>query len=165
MKKTMYTVLITMLVLCFVLAVSCGGGAAPVKTETTEKTTQAPPPPVATTPTPAPTPAPVQQSDIILEGAQSYTVASGDTLSSVSRRFYSNDNYFPIIMLGSSGVVSDPDRIRPGARLTIPNLRRNLDDPGAKARIKNYFGEIATIYERRDRAHYAGELRRFANSL
>jgi LysM repeat protein len=158
-KKNLYTVLITMLVLSFVLT-ACPGGAPPTPAETTTQVQQA----VAPTPPPAPTPV-VQRSDIILDGAQSYTVVSGDTLSSISRRFYNNDDYFPIIMLGSSGVVSDPDKIEPGTRLTIPNLRRNLDDSGAKARIKSYFGEVASIYDRRDRSFYAGDLRRLANSL
>lgn len=159
-KKNLYTVLITMLVLS-VLLVSCIGGIQPQPTTTETQVQQT----TVTTPPPPTTPTVTQRSDIILDGAQSYTVVAGDTLSSISQRFYNNDDYFPIIMLGSSGVVSDPDKIEPGTRLTIPNLRRNLDDSGAKARIKSYFGEVASIYDRRDRSFYAGELRRFANAL
>ena len=148
----MYTVLIIMLALGFVM-VSCG--------------TNPPQPQPQPTPQPQqPTPQPIPQSgDVILDGAQTHTVVAGDTLSNLSLRYYSDDLYFPLIMLGSPGIVKDPDEIEPGMRLTIPNLRRNLDDAGAKARIKSYLVEIAAIYDRRDRPHYANELRRLANSL
>jgi LysM repeat protein len=172
-KKTLYTVLIAILVLSFVLAVSCGGTPAPTPAPTREptvaepETTAAPPPPApTTTPTPAePTrPTPVAQGPIILEGAQAYTVAPGNTLSGISRRFYGDTDYFPLIMLGSSD-VSDPDVIELDTKLTIPDLKRNIADPGAKAKMKSYYNEIADIYEKRNRPHYAAQLRKLADSL
>ena len=171
-KKTRYTVLIAVLVLSFVLAVSCGGTPAPTPAPTREptaaepQTTSAPPAPT-TTPTPAeprPTPTPAAQGPIILEGAQAYTVAPGNTLSGISRHFYGDTDYFPLIMLGSSD-VSDPDVIELDTKLTIPDLKRNIADPGAKAKMKSYYNEIADIYEKRSQPHYAAQLRKLADSL
>jgi hypothetical protein len=52
-------------------------------------------------------------------------------------------------MLASSDVVADPDKIVPGMGLTIPDLQKNLDDPGARANIKNYLLEIAKVEDSR----------------
>jgi hypothetical protein len=155
-KKTMYTVLMIMLAMSFVMAASCGTApAAPAPAKE----------PVAIEPEPVtPPPAPVQSGPIILEGAQAYTVAPGNTLSGISRRFYGNNDYFPLIMLGSSD-VSDPDKIEKNTSLTIPDLKRNIADPGAKAKIKSYYREIADLYEKRNRPHYAEQLRKLADSL
>ena len=123
------------------------------------------------TPAPVPTPAqssapaPQRRQDIIIDGARTYTVVSRDTLSRISRRFYGNGFYFPVIMLASSNIIRDPDRIRPGMRLTIPNLQVNLNDSRARARIKSFLREIAVINERRNRPLDAYGLRRLANSL
>ena len=133
----------------------------------------APAPAAAPAPAPAaaPAPDPVQTSavqrynGIIIDGAQTYTVVSGDTLSKISQRFYGNGFYFPLIMLGSGDVVSDPDYILPGMRLTIPNLQRNINDSEAKARIKRSLGEIAAINSNRSRPLDAEGLRSLANSL
>jgi hypothetical protein len=88
------------------------------------------------------------QSALIMNGAESYTVVSGDTLSAITRKFYPNDSafYFPVIMLASNEVVLDPDLIEPGMKLTIPNLKANLDNAAAKGNIKSYLLEIADVY-------------------
>jgi len=117
------------------------------------------------TPSPTPTPTPSRSQVIILDGAQSYTITKNDTLSGISEQFYGNSLSFPIIMLGSTGVINDPDVIEPGDKLTIPNLQRNLNDASAKARIKSFTDEIALIYEKRSRPAYAQELRNHANSF
>ena len=157
-KKTMYTVLMIMLAMSFVMAASCGtapAAPAPAKEPIAIEPEPATPPPAST---------PVQSGPIILEGAQAYTVAPGNTLSGISRRFYGNNDYFPLIMLGSSD-VSDPDKIEKDTSLTIPDLKRNIADPGAKAKIKSYYREIADLYEKRNRPHYAEQLRKLADSL
>jgi len=157
-KKTMYTVLMIMLAMSFVMAASCGtapAAPAPAKEPIAIEPEPATPPPAST---------PVQSGPIILEGAQAYTVAPGNTLSGISRRFYGNNDYFPLIMLGSSD-VSDPDKIEKNTSLTIPDLKRNIADPGAKAKIKSYYREIADLYEKRNRPHYAEQLRKLADSL
>ena len=105
------------------------------------------------------------RGDLILDGAGTYTVVSGDTLSAISRESYHNGFYFPIIMLASSEVVLDPDQITPGMELTIPDLQKNLDDARAKGRLKSYLGEIASIYDRRSRPADAAGLRDLAASL
>ena len=105
------------------------------------------------------------KGDLILEGAKTYVVVSGDTLSDISRASYNNGFYFPLIMLASSKVVLDPDRIRPGMELTIPDLQRNLDDSGAKGKIKSFLGEIAKLYDNRSRPADADGLRKLASTL
>ncbi|GHV93837.1 hypothetical protein AGMMS50293_01570 [Spirochaetia bacterium] len=105
------------------------------------------------------------RSDLILDGAKSYTVVRGDTLAAISRAQYNNGFYFPIIMLASSEVVLDPDLIEPGMQLTVPDLQRNLNDAKAKGKIKSFLGEIAGVYDRRDRPQDADGLRDLADTL
>ena len=108
------------------------------------------------------------RNDIILEGAGTYTVVSGDTLSKIARAQYGSSNglYFPLIMLASSDVVLDPDEIKPDMKLTIPDLQKNLDDAKAKGKIKSFLVEIAKVYDRRGKfASTADGLRELAASL
>jgi hypothetical protein len=104
-------------------------------------------------------------NDLILDGAQTRTVQSGDTLSAISREVYGNGFYFPVIMLASKDVVTDPDKIEPGMQLIIPNLQRNLNDPNARASIKGFLKEIAAIEDMRERHDDAKGLRELSNSL
>ena len=109
------------------------------------------------------------KSGLILDGAGSYTVKSGDTLAHIARDQYAGFDhsgfYFPVIMLASSDVVLDPDKIQPGMKLTIPDLQRNLDDSRAKEQIKSYLNEIAKIEDDRNRPLDAQGLRDLSNSL
>ena len=105
------------------------------------------------------------RKDLILDGAEKTTVAAGDTLSAISRDKYDDGRYFPVIMLASSEVVLDPDKIEPGMELTIPDLQKNLDDPKSKKNIKNFLGEIAKLYDDRDRKTDADALRELADTL
>jgi len=102
-------------------------------------------------------------SALILDGAEKYAVVGGDTLSAISRSHYKNGLYFPIIMLASSDVVLDPDKIEPGMVLTLPDIQKNLDNARAKASMKEFFLEIAKTYDDRDRAEDAEALRELAN--
>jgi len=104
-------------------------------------------------------------SDLILDGAQQYTVKSGDRLVDISRTQYDDPYYYPVIMLASRNVVADPDKIQPGMVLTIPNLQRNLNDPKARAAIKGVINDCAAIESRRDRADTAAGLRAHAATL
>ncbi|MDR1588098.1 MAG: LysM peptidoglycan-binding domain-containing protein [Treponema sp.] len=105
------------------------------------------------------------RSDLILDGAKSYTVVSGDTLSAISRNNYNNGFYFPLIMLASSDIVLDPDLIEPDMKLTIPNLEKNLDDVKAKGKLRDFLNEIAYIYDKRNRPADAEGLRKLAGAL
>jgi hypothetical protein len=106
--------------------------------------------------------------DLILDGAKSYAVIRTDTLSKIARANYGGKNgyFFPIILLASQNVgVVDPDLIRPGMMLTIPDLQKNLDDPGARQRIKDFLNEIADVYNRKGNAVTRDRLRSLAASL
>ena len=106
------------------------------------------------------------RSDIILTGAKNHNVTSGDTLSAIARREYNDGFYFPLIMLASSDVILDPDKIAPGMKLTIPDLQRNLNDAKARKSLKEFLGEIAGVYDRRpNRSADADGLRRLAAAL
>jgi nucleoid-associated protein YgaU len=98
------------------------------------------------------------QSGIILDGAVSYTVKKGDTLSSIARQFYQDGSCYPLIMMVSNG-VSDIDLIYPNMVFTIPDLMTNMNDPTAKQSINSYFLQIANLEEQRGRRQTAALIR------
>jgi nucleoid-associated protein YgaU len=98
------------------------------------------------------------QSGIILDGALSYTVMKGDTLSGIARQFYKDGSCYPLIMMVSSG-ISDIDKIYPNMILTIPNLAVNMKDSTAKGSINRYFLQIANLEEQRGRRETAALIR------
>lgn len=85
---------------------------------------------------------------LILDGAKTYKVVRNDVLNQITRQFYGTNNgfYFPLIMLASSEVVVDPEEIEIGMELTIPDLQRNLNDSGARAKLKSFLSDIAEVY-------------------
>jgi len=151
--------------------------------------TQPPAPEPAPTPAPAPAPEPTpgpapvapppeppkelipfRASELILEGAETYTVVWGDTLSKISRRKYRNGFYWPLIMMASPSAwqafnkAQNQDLIEPGMKLTIPKIQPNLDDARARASMKQFFLETAGITERKRPKDAAG-LRKLAGAL
>jgi hypothetical protein len=102
--------------------------------------------------------------DIILDGAETYIVVWGDTLTKISRSKYRNGFYYPLIMMASNNAVKDQDKIEVGTILVVPKLQANMDDPKAKESMKKFFLEIAVITERK-RPRDAAGLRNLANSL
>ena len=52
--------------------------------------------------------------------ARTYTVASGDTLSKISKQFYNDANQWQRIFDANRDILSNPDRILPGQHLRIP---------------------------------------------
>jgi len=105
-------------------------------------------------------------NDLILEGAETYTVVEGDTLAHIAgKKEYHNGFYYPIILMASRDVVVDEDKIAPGMQLTIPNLQKNLDDPKAKASIKQFLLDVAKIEDSRNRPDTAKGLRELSASL
>lgn len=52
-----------------------------------------------------------------------YTVASGDSLSAIAKKFYDDANQWPAIWKANKETIGDdPNRIRPGQVLTIPKI-------------------------------------------
>jgi nucleoid-associated protein YgaU len=51
---------------------------------------------------------------------RTYTVKAGDSLSKISREFYGNANDYQKIMDANRDKISDPNKIRPGEQLVIP---------------------------------------------
>ena len=49
-----------------------------------------------------------------------YTVQSGDTLSAIAKRFYGNANDYMEIFNANRDQLNDPDKIKPGQVLKIP---------------------------------------------
>lgn len=106
-------------------------------------------------------------SNLILDGAQTYEVRSGDTLSRIANEYYGSGKgyYFPVIMLASRDVVLDPDLIAPGMQLTIPDLDANLENPQARSNLKNFFTDVSDVYRRKDNATVHQALIDIANEL
>lgn len=104
---------------------------------------------------------------LILDGATTYTVKSGDTLSAITGEKYGADKgyYFPVIMLASSNVVLDPDLIQPGMVLNVPNLEKNLKDPIAKGKLKEFFKEISNVYKKKGNATVQEKLLEISKAL
>jgi len=105
------------------------------------------------------------EKGLILTGAQSYTVKSGDTLAHISHEFYGTGFYYPVIMLASSSVVKDLDKIQPGMVLTIPDLEVNKNDNSAKRSMRGVMLDCADIDDVRSRHETAKGLRELANTL
>lgn len=146
MKKYLLVMSISFLA---AMALSC----ASRKPATVSTEEPAPPPPAEEERPPSPEPTIEQvvekyKGDIILDGAKTHKVVWKNTLTNIAKRYYGNANgyYFPLIMLASHGAISDPDAIVSGTVLAIPDLRRNLDDPSARQRLKEYLYEIAEVY-------------------
>jgi hypothetical protein len=88
------------------------------------------------------------ETGIILTGAKSYTVVRGDALVRIAASHYGAGNgaYFPLIIAGSNENIVDPDQIEPGMNLTIPDLQANLNNPNARANLKNLIRDVANFY-------------------
>jgi LysM repeat protein len=168
-KKTLLGFIIVLLA---IFDVSCASKPAPAPVPVEEPAPPPPPPPpqVVEPPKPQPAPQKVDQEyneNIILAGAKTYTVVAADTLSKIARKNYGSRNgyYFPLIMLASGKVIADPDYIRPGMKLTIPDLKKNLDDPGARKKLKGFLHEVAKVYEAKGKLETRNRLRALADSL
>ncbi|MCL2319174.1 MAG: LysM peptidoglycan-binding domain-containing protein [Treponema sp.] len=116
------------------------------------------------------------RSKLDMTGAQSYTVASGDTLSAITRKYYgaltgvgdagpNNGFHFPVIMLASGNKIVDPDLIEPGMQLKIPDLQKNLANPVSRQAIKDCLNDVAYVYNRKGVAATEAGLKKLAASL
>jgi hypothetical protein len=105
--------------------------------------------------------------DIILEGAKTYTVVKGDSLAKITKNQYGSGNgyFFPLIMLASWETVSDPDLLVPEMKLTIPDLQRNLNDPKARQKIKEFLNDIADVYKDKPEKGWGEENREHLRNL
>jgi len=54
-------------------------------------------------------------------GRRTYTVAAGDSLSKIAKSFYGNANQYMKIFEANKDKLSDPDKIKPGQELVIPD--------------------------------------------
>jgi LysM repeat protein len=101
---------------------------------------------------------------LIMDKAEHYVVKKGDTLTKIARAKYSQANafFFPLIMAASKEQktvdIVDPDLIKPGMDLVIPNLELNRDDPEIRARIKTLLVSVADIYKNRPETRWSSEL-------
>ena len=91
---------------------------------------------------------------LVLDGAETYVVQKGDTLTSITKKFYAGEDengyYFPMIMLASRGVVSDPELIEPGMKLTIPNFDKNIKDRKVAKKLSPFFKDLTGVYKQKD---------------
>jgi nucleoid-associated protein YgaU len=52
---------------------------------------------------------------------KTYTVAAGDSLSKIAKRFYGNANEYNKIFEANRNVLSDPNMVKVGQELVIPD--------------------------------------------
>jgi LysM repeat protein len=64
--------------------------------------------------------APAAQQPATSGGSTTYTVKAGDTLSAIAKQFYGNANEYMEIFNANKDQLSDPDKIKPGQVLKIP---------------------------------------------
>ena len=55
------------------------------------------------------------------QGAKTYTVKAGDTLSKIAKQHYGNANSYMKIFEANKGLLQDPDKIQVGQVLKIPD--------------------------------------------
>lgn len=75
---------------------------------------------VASAPLPAEAPLPAAAPPEA-PAVQSYTVAKGDTLSKIAKKFYGNANHWKRIHEANKDLIKNPDLIQIGWVLKIPN--------------------------------------------
>jgi LysM repeat protein len=113
---------------------------------------------------------------LVMDGAQDYTVAAGDSLSAITRKHYgsltgvgdagpNNGFYFPVIIMAADSKIVDPDKIEPGMKLKIVDLKKNLDNPAARAAIKNCLNDVAHVYNKKGNTVTEEGLKKLAGSL
>ncbi|MDR1058644.1 MAG: LysM peptidoglycan-binding domain-containing protein [Treponema sp.] len=116
------------------------------------------------------------RTKLIMDGAQDYTVAAGDSLSAITRKYYgpltdvgaagpNNGFYFPVIMMTADSEIVDPDKIEPGMKLKIVDLKKNLADPVSRAAIRNCLNDVAYVYNKKGAAVTEEGLKKLADSL
>ena len=71
-------------------------------------------------PTPTRTAAPHQTSAPAGGSGTTYTVQAGDTLSAIAKKFLGNANEYMVIFNANRDQLTDPDKIKPGQVLKIP---------------------------------------------
>lgn len=52
-----------------------------------------------------------------------HTVEKGDTLGKIAKQYYGKANKYPEIFEANRNILDDPNKIRPGQELVIPNLQ------------------------------------------
>jgi nucleoid-associated protein YgaU len=69
---------------------------------------------------PKPAPAPVAEADEESPTERYHMVASGETLSHISLKYYGNAREYMKIFEANRDILDNPDLIKPGQKLRIP---------------------------------------------
>lgn len=85
-----------------------------VETENTLNKIRVAAAPAAAAPPPAPAAAPAAAEKV-------HVVEKGDTLGAIAKKYYGKASAYPKIFEANRDVLDDPDKIRPGQRLRIPD--------------------------------------------
>jgi phage tail protein X len=130
---------------------------------------------IVTLPAPEPTPVivtpprlrPVASGqEIVMKEAGNYRVVRGDSFSIIAVKLYGRENmfYFPLIRLANM-TITNPDVLRAGANIIVPDLQANLNNETARILLKAEMLSTAEHYERQNQFNASAELRNLANKL
>ena len=99
------------------LGAGCFGGGQPATQVTPVGTAIQAPKPPAPSPSPSPSPSPTRAAG----PEQSYTIDSGDTLLSISEKFYGDATLWrKIYDANRAAIGDDPDKLKVGTQIRIP---------------------------------------------
>jgi nucleoid-associated protein YgaU len=93
-----------------------------------------------------------------------YKVASKDGLMSIARQFYGKAGavFFPLILLASQGVITDPEKIQPGHYIIVPSIEVNRKNRAAAKEIVAFFNKTAAYYDGIGKSGLAKSIRQAA---
>lgn len=105
-----------------------------------EKTQVAPPKPMATT----------------------HSVQKGESLSSISKKYYGNPNYWPLIFNANKNLIKNPSLIQPGWSLKIPPRQSKTQQQASQYLLdlyrKGHYNTASTIVRQAQEADLDNEL-------
>lgn len=76
------------------------------------------------------------------------TVSTTRYLTTIAREHYGNFNFWPYIYLENESILGHPDRITPGTKVVVPDLKKYGVDPQNKEDVETAKKKGAEIYAR-----------------
>jgi nucleoid-associated protein YgaU len=65
------------------------------------------------------------EEEVTVPGYTEYKVGKGDTLSGIAKKFYGKTSKWTVIYKANSDKIKNPDKIKPGTVLVIPDIEKD----------------------------------------